>query len=553
MTTTVLAAPETGRETGRADPRQTERRHVPGPGRRSGWFGRLLLRLHFYAGILVGPFILVAALSGALYALTPAIEQVVYRHQLHVPATDTHLTLAEQTAIARAHVGGNATPSAVRPAPGPGDTTRIMFPGEGLADSESRAVFVDPGTGEVRGDLTVYGTSGALPLRNWVSNLHGDLHLGDVGRVYSELAASWLAVVALAGLGLWAHRFRRSRTRKDFVRPARGRTGYRRLFTWHASVGIWVLLGAVFLSATGISWSQYAGDRVGDLRAALDWETPAVDPVLPAGAGAGSNAGSDGGSDAGSDAGSPDAGPASSAGDAAVGPQAGEHAHHGADATSGSTAGATTADAAADPAAWGERLDAVLATAQGVNVNTGLVEITPPAEPGTAWVVQEIQRSYPTEVDAVAVDGDTLRVTDRTDFADFPLAAKLTRWGIDAHMGSLFGLANQLALFVLACGIAAMVVLGYLMWWRRRPTRAPRPLAGRPPRRGALRRAPWWGTAAVVAVALVVGWWLPLVGYPLAGFVVLDALVGLRSRLVRSGPRTSSPVRRPVLRRRPTP
>jgi uncharacterized iron-regulated membrane protein len=544
MATTVLVVPETGRETAsdteREHRRQTERRHLPGPGRRSGWFGQLLLRLHFYAGILVGPFILVAALSGALYALTPAIEQVVYRHELHVPvsdtpvsdtvsdgpASDTQLTLAEQTAIAQAYIGdtggeAGATPSAVRPAPEPGDTTRIMFAGDGLDDSESRAVFVDPGTGEVRGDLTVYGTSGALPLRSWVSNLHGDLHLGDVGRVYSELAASWLAVVALAGLGLWAHRIRRSRTRKDFVRPAPRRTGYRRLFTWHASVGIWVLVGAVFLSATGISWSLYAGDRVGDLRAALDWETPAVDPSLPGAAGE------------------------------PAGADVGEHAHHGAEAPAGGAAAG--AGPAVDPAAWGDRIDAVLAAARGVNVNTGLVEIKPPAEPGTAWVVQEIQRSYPTEVDAVAVDGDTLQVVDRTDFAEFPLAAKLTRWGIDAHMGSLFGLANQVALFVLACGIAAMVVLGYLMWWRRRPTREPRPLAGRPPRRGALRRAPWWGTAAVVAVAVLVGWWLPLVGYPLAGFVVVDALVGLRARGLRSGPRTSSPVRRPVLRGRPSP
>jgi uncharacterized iron-regulated membrane protein len=511
MTTTVLAAPETGRE----HRQQTERRHRPGPARQSGWFGQLLLRLHFYAGILVGPFILVAALSGAVYALTPAIEQVVYRHELHVPVADTavagtQLTLAEQTEIARTYVGGE-TPTAVRPAPEPGDTTRIMFAGEDLDDSESRAVFVDPGTGEVRGDLTVYGTSGALPLRNWVSNLHADLHLGDVGRVYSELAASWLAIVAVAGLGLWVRRIRRSRSRKDFVRPGTGRTGYRRLFTWHASVGIWVLLGAVFLSATGISWSLYAGDRVGDLRAALDWETPAVDPSLPGSGGA-------------------------SAG-------AGEHAHHETGPPS---------EGAADAGAWGDRLDAVLATARGVNVNTGLVEITPPAGPGTAWVVQEVQRSYPTEVDAVAIDGDTLQIVDRTDFAEFPLAAKLTRWGIDAHMGSLFGLANQVALFLLACGIAAMVVLGYLMWWRRRPTREPRPLAGRPPRRGALRRAPWWGTAAVVAAAVLVGWWLPLVGYPLAGFVIVDALFGLRGRPLRSGLRTSSRARRPVLRRRPS-
>lgn len=513
MTTTLVAAPASERE----HHQQLQHRNHPGPDRRSGWFGQLLLRLHFYAGILVGPFILAAAISGALYALTPAIEQVVYRHELHIPATGTRLTLAEQTEIAQNYIGdGGATPSAVRPAPEPGDTTRIMFTGKGLGDGESRAVFVDPGTGEVRGDLTVYGTSGALPLRNWVSNLHGDLHLGEVGRVYSELAASWLTIVALAGLGLWVRRIRRARTKssmmRDLVRPGRNGSGYRRLFTWHTSVGIWVLLGAVFLSATGISWSQYAGDRVGDLRAALDWETPAVDPSLAGSAGAGSpSAGADGG-----DADAPGAA-------AAVG----EHAHHG----SGAPAGG-----AADPAAWAERFDAVLATAQRANVNTGLVEITPPAEPGTAWVVQEIQRSYPTEVDAVAIDGDTLRVVDRTDFAEFPLAAKLTRWGIDAHMGSLFGLPNQIVLFLVAGGIAGMVVLGYLMWWKRRPTREPRALAGTPPRRGVLRGAPWWGIAAVLAGAMAIGWWLPLVGWTLAAFVVVDMLVGVaRARRPRTG------------------
>ncbi|OYD71899.1 PepSY domain-containing protein, partial [Rhodococcus sp. OK302] len=35
----------------------------------------LILRLHFYAGILIGPFILIAALSGGLYAIAPSIEK----------------------------------------------------------------------------------------------------------------------------------------------------------------------------------------------------------------------------------------------------------------------------------------------------------------------------------------------------------------------------------------------------------------------------------------------------------------------------------------------
>ncbi|GGF46549.1 membrane protein [Microbacterium sorbitolivorans] len=463
--------------------------------RQKGWLAALLLRLHFYAGILVGPFILIAASSGALYAIAPSLEQVVYKHELHVPISSAQLSLADQIDAARNYVGGDEsnTLSAVRPAPEPGDTTRVMFQVDGLGESESRAVFVDPGSGEIRGDMTVYGTSGALPLRTWIDHLHRNLHLGDVGRLYSELAASWLGIVALAGLVLWGVRIRKTRRKREMVFVNLKRTGYRRVFGMHASLGVWVLLGALFLSATGITWSQHAGANVSQLRSALDWGTPSVTTDL-------------------------------SGDETSVDEHAEHHGAHSHDAPTG----------AANPATF----DAVLAIAQRINVNTGLVEIKPPASPGTAWVVQEIHRSYPTEVDAVAVDGTTMEVVDRVDFADFPLAAKLSRWGIDIHMGSMFGLANQIVLFLVAVGIGTMVVLGYLMWWKRRPTREPRRLLGAPPRRGILRGAPWWGVATAGVVAVMIGFMLPLVGYTLAGFIALDIVIGaLRSlRAKRASP-----------------
>ena len=471
-----ISAPESDRRASRKPPRK-------------GWFGALLLRLHFYTGILVGPFILVAASSGALYALAPSIEKVIYAHELQVPATENPLSLADQIAAATDYLGDDddVVLSAVRPAPEPGTTTRVMFQEPGLGESESRGIFVDPGTGEIRGDHTVYGTSGAMPVRTWIDQLHRNLHLGTFGRAYSELAASWLGIVALAGLGLWIFRIRKSRAKKDLIRPNVKLTGYRRILNLHSSIGIWVLLGAVFLSATGITWSQFAGGNVSELRAALNWGTPAVITDL-----SGTEQVTD------------------------------EHAEH-----HGHSAGtATQGSGAANPATF----DAVLAIGQRININSGDVEIKPPAEAGSAWVVQEIHRSYPTEVDAVAINGATMEVVDRIDFADFNLAAKLTRWGIDIHMGSMFGLPNQIVLFLVAAGIATMVVLGYLMWWKRRPTREPRQLAGTPPRPGALRRAPWWGVAGVIVVAVLIGLLLPMVGYTLAGFVVLDTVLGLIHR-----------------------
>lgn len=54
-------------------------------------------------------------------------------------------------------------------------------------------------------------------------------------------------------------------------------------------------------------------------------------------------------------------------------------------------------------------------------------------------------------------------------------------------MGLLFGLPNQLVLLAIAAGLTAMVVFGYLMWWKRRPTRGSNWAFGRPAPAG----TPW--------------------------------------------------------------
>lgn len=511
-----------------------------------GWLGPLLLRLHFYAAILVGPFLLVSAGSGALYALSPQLEKVVYAEELSAPAEGAPLPLAAQVEAAREHVGEAAQLVAVRPAPEPGDTTRVMFAGEDLVEGESRGIFLDPATGEVRGDLTVYGTSGALPLRGWIDQLHRNLHLGDAGRLYSELSASWLGVIAVAGLGLWIRRARRSRRKRDLLRPDLRARGYRRTLSLHSSAGVWVLLGALFLAATGITWSQYGGANIGTIREAFGFTTQAVDAQLPAAGGQGA-AGEQGAADGedGADQEEPAAAGGGEHAGHATGAQeadeadghggddhaasdgsghAGHEGHGGSEDSSGADAGAAPGTAAGDRTDLAA-IDDVLAAGQAVNIDTGLVEILPPAGPDSAWVVQEIQRSYPTQVDAVAVDGATLEVVDRADFADQDLAAKLTRWGIDLHMGSMFGLVNQIVLAVVASTLVAMILWGYLMWWQRRPTRGGRG-PGRPPQRGALRRAPWWGVGLVLLVALGIGLMLPLMGASLAAFVLLDTVVG---------------------------
>ena len=46
----------------------------------------LVLRLHFYAGVCVAPFLLVAAVTGFLYAGAFQAERLLYAHETTVPS-----------------------------------------------------------------------------------------------------------------------------------------------------------------------------------------------------------------------------------------------------------------------------------------------------------------------------------------------------------------------------------------------------------------------------------------------------------------------------------
>ncbi|QFZ73080.1 PepSY domain-containing protein [Streptomyces fagopyri] len=421
----------------------------------------LILRLHFYAGVLVAPFLLVAAVTGLLYAASFQAEKIVYAHELTVPVGDRELPLSEQVAAARkAHPRG--TVSAVRPSPAADATTRVLLSGvPGVDPDHTLAVFVDPYTAEVRGALEQYGSTGALPLRTWIDGLHANLQLGETGRLYSELAASWLWVISGGGLVLW---FGRRRAR----RRTRGTTGRRRTLGLHGTVGVWAAAGFFFLSATGLTWSTYAGANIDELRTSLGQSTPSVS--------------------------------------AAVG---GEHAGHGGTESAGG--------AQAGPG----DVDGILRAARSEGLGDP-VEIVPPADAASAYVVRQIQRSWPEKQDAVAVDPATGEVTDVLRFADHPVLAKLTRWGIDAHTGVLFGLANQIALMALALCLILLIVWGYRMWWQRGRASA----FGRPVPRGAWQQVPPTVLVPLMAAVAVLGYFVPLLGIPLVAFVAVDVLLG---------------------------
>jgi uncharacterized iron-regulated membrane protein len=418
----------------------------------SAWqrFRPLVLRLHFYAGLFVAPFILIAAVTGLLYALIPQIDSAVYRHELNVDALgQRQLPLSEQLAAART-AQPDGTLISIRPPAGPTETTQVTLAVEDVPPDYARTVFVDPYTGAVRGTLTTFGQW--LPVRAWFDELHRDLHPGAFGRNYSELAASWLRVIAGAGLLLWLGQRRGGR----LIIPDRRATGRRRLLSWHGALGVWTLAAVALLAVSGLTWSRYAGANVVELRTQLNWTTPSVDTALPVG----------GGSDL--------------------------------DNLRGA--------------------DVALQAAHDAHLSNP-IWMYPPTAPGHGWRVAENKRDWPTRYDAMVVDPDTGAVTSRLNFADWPAMAKAADWVVGAHMGILSGVANQVALILVAGAMIVAILLGYRMWWRRRPTGGRRmPQSPRPVALSTLRPA----EAAIVLIAVVgFGYFAPLFGISVVVFVAL--------------------------------
>lgn len=83
----------------------------------------------------------------------------------------------------------------------------------------------------------------------------------------------------------------------------------------------------------------------------------------------------------------------------------------------------------ADFACWAWRSIPLLRPGSGDwqpqdTISAGQIKINPPAAEGKAWAVVEIKCSWPTRIDAVAMDPTTMNVTGSLVFNEFNLGAK---------------------------------------------------------------------------------------------------------------------------------
>ena len=448
---------------------------------------RALWRWHFYAGLIVAPFLLILAMTGAIYLFNDELN-VALNPELYRVAPHEHVASPAQmvTAALTAH---------------PGTATRIDLP---AAPDRSAIVFITPRAGEpVRvavdpGNARVLGAFiYSRTLVGFADITHGSLMLGKFGEVVVELAACWALVLIATGLYLWWPGGRRGLAGIVYPRlRARGRLFWRDL---HATTGVWAMALIAFLLLTGLPWAVVQGDVLQRSTAALGIGYPAAHRNYSVPASATMKA---------------TLGEAPWTMEGAPMPASAAHAvpgHVGHDMAGGST------DRAAITG-----LDRVAATLARDHELVGGYRLFLPTSPTGVYTAY----SYPDRPQGQRTlyfnryDGHLIR---EVGYADYGAAAKAIELGVQLHMGNYLGLANQLVMLGTCIAIVVLVVSGAMMWWRRRPT-------GRiaaPPRVAEAR------IAGAVVILLVASVMMPLLGLSvLAVFLVDRAVLMIRRRAV---------------------
>ena len=470
------------------------------PEPRAGLLYRLLWRWHFYAGLLVWPFVLLLSLAGGLYLFHDQVDVWWHRELLTVPwhPREAGGDLPPERLLAAAQ---QAVPGQLlhwNPPESPGRSARIDL----LTPQGKRVwVYLSPADGRVLGQLPERGTLG------WtLRHLHSLKIVGPWARALIEIAAGWTGLLVLSGVYLWWPRGRR-----QGVWSLRRWHPGQRVF-WrdlHAVGGVAVGGVLLFLALTGMPWSGVWGAWVNQWANGAHWGYPAGLRVqLPM---SGQRL-----------ADHTDTNWSLAQARLPQSTPTGEHAGHA--AAPGAAPQAPGQDEGHLPPMLG--LDPIWTRVQALDLAPGL-SLSAPVGPRGVWTASV----YPADLSrqrVVHLDAYSGEVLLDMAWRDYGPAGRWMEWGINVHLGQEWGWANRWGL-LLVCGVVALLCLAApLMWWQRRP-------AGQlgVPRLRATSPLYWRMLACLLPGCLL----FPLAGGALLAVLLVDAAVlNLTERTPRAIP-----------------
>lgn len=423
---------------------------------------RAVWRWHFYAGLLILPFLIILSITGALYLFNDELDALIHADLKRVAVQETTQPPATLVNVALDAHPGTAVKYTSPPTPeSSAEVTVNALTGERLA------VYVNPYTAEVLGALDDRGT-----IMWTVRYLHSLKYFGPTARKFIEIAAGWSILLVGTGIYLWWPRGKGSGGLVSVRGKPKSRVFWRDL---HAVLGIFVGGFIVFLALTGMPWSGVWGGKVNEWANGNNFGYPAgVRVEVPV-----------------SNAYLSDQGLTSWSLEQARVPESTPPA------TPSPRIGLNNAVAAFEQLGLQQGYAVNLPTS-AAGVYTGSIY---PDDLSQQRVIHLDQYSGEPLLDM--------------SYADYGPLGRWLEFGINVHLGQQFGLVNQLFLLAVCLAIVLMCVAAGVMWWKRRPSGS----MGVPPLPADKRI--FRGLIATLAIGGVI---FPLVGASLIVMLLIDWL-----------------------------
>ena len=424
-------------------------------------------RWHFFAGIVVIPFLLVLATTGLVMLYYTAVQTPV-GEQLTVAAGSAARTSPLQQLAAAQQALPGATAATYVPASSPDRPVQFEL----TRDDQVFAVDIDPYTNAVLRVVDKDNTLYALAHR-----IHGTLLLGEIGDTVVEVVAGLALLMLATGVYMWCQR------RAALPAPGQAQRGsWRR---WHQRIGLYAAVLLCFFLLSGLAWTNVWGGKL-----VQTWNSFPAEKW----------------------------GPVPLAGNTHGG------MNHGAHKAVPWGLEQTPLPASSEASGHGGHaainLDAVDQVARELGFGPRY-RINLPQDADGVYTISSTSMSgevdRPGDERTVHIDRHSGEIVAEVRFADYPLMAKAMAVGVAVHQGS-FGWWS-IALDVLACmTVIFLCISGTAMWWLRRPARAgwlpvPPRLSNLPLRSG------------LTVLLLAMGIAFPLLGAALLAALLAYALV----------------------------
>ncbi|MFD2830929.1 PepSY-associated TM helix domain-containing protein [Corticicoccus populi] len=378
----------------------------------------LIWRWHLYAGLIISPFLIILAVTGAIYLFKHDIEAYIYKDYYQVEEGGERLNPSDlvNTAVNTAG-GGDVT--RYRPGEDPSRSVEV-----GLIDNNGDAltIFINPYTREVLGTIN----DNTRPM-DIIERVHGELSAGTIGDRIVELIACWTIIMILSGLYLW---FPKTKEKIKGVFTFRLNKGNRvRWRDLHAVSGFWFSLSLLFFLLSGLLWTGFWGNGVQQLVTASGSGYP----------------------------------PSIWVGDA---PESDIVTEDVAD-VSWAAEQLPVADSEMISGYRQASINDIAETAESTGIHPSYDIFYPAGETGVFTLSTFPDRAQ--DEATVHIDQYSNSVIADYRYDHYGPIGKFFALGITIHKGLQFGLINQLFGLVICIGLIGMVATGFWMWWKRKP------------------------------------------------------------------------------------